>query len=256
MQVEAQQSAIAHILRVSADNTAQDVARLALRQFQDAAVNRLCRRPPPAHSRLLNLGCGDSLYPDWVNADRFRAGYWAMQMRGLISRRLKFPDWFLDAASPWRCNDDHWDGIYTEHMLEHLSYRADVAVMREMFRTLRPGGWARIIVPDVAHYVDFYNGDRHDPAFTDHFAFGAQAISSLTQNFGHVSAWDGVLLQAVLGEIGFVNIRVVEFGRGSDPRLVKDSPNRRWESVYVEAQKPGRPVAATDPAAPLATFAL
>lgn len=238
MQVEAQEPAIAHILRVSADNSAQDVARLALRHAQDAAVNLLYRRRPPGRSRLLNLGCGDCLYPGWVNADRFRTGYWLMQVGGLLSRRLRLPDWFLDAGERWRCADDYWEGIYTEHMLEHLSYREAVAVTREMLRTLQPGAWARIIVPDLARFVDFYNGDRRDPEFTERFAFGAEAISFLTQNFGHVSAWDGTLLRAVLSELGFANVRIVSYGEGTDPRLIKDSPTRRWESVYVEAQKP------------------
>ncbi|MGH7087388.1 MAG: class I SAM-dependent methyltransferase [Stellaceae bacterium] len=250
MQVDAQQSAIAHLFGVSADNRAQDVARLALRHLQDAVVNLVYRRHPPGRSRLLNLGCGDCLYPGWINADRFRTGYWLTQLGGLVSRRLRLPDWVLDAAEPWRCADDHWDGIYTEHMLEHLSYREAVAVMREMLRTLRPGAWARIILPDLGRFIDFYNGDRGDSDFLNRFAFGAEAISFLTQNFGHISAWDGALLEAVLREIGFVNVRIVAYGEGADRRLLKDSPDRRWESVYVEAQKPprGSDLGATEPA--------
>jgi predicted SAM-dependent methyltransferase len=240
MQVETQPSAIERISRISVDNTGQDVARLALRQVQDGVVNRLYRRPPPPTSRLLNLGCGDCLYPGWVNADRFRTGYWIKQFGGLVQRRLRFPDWFLDAGSRWKCADDHWEGIYTEHMLEHLSYREGVAVMREMLRTLRPGAWARIIVPDLGRFIDFYNGDRRDPEYVERFAFGAEAISFLTQNFGHVSVWDATLLQAVLTEVGFAEVRIVSYGAGTDTRIVKDSPGRRWESVYVEVQKPAR----------------
>jgi hypothetical protein len=252
MQVETQRSAIAHITQVSADNTAQDVARLALRQMQDGVVNALYRRPPPGNARLLNLGCGDCLYPGWVNADRFRTGYWMMQLGALLKRRLKLPDWFLDAGERWRCPDDYWEGIYTEHMLEHLSYREDVAVMREMLRTLRPGAWARIIVPDLGRFIDFYNGDRREPELAERFAYGAEAISFLTQNFGHTSAWDGALMQAVLTEVGFDNVHVVAFGEGTDMRLVKDSPGRRWESVYVEAQKPVRAEASPAQGRPLA----
>ena len=240
MQVETQPSAIARLSLLSVDNTGHDVARLVLRHAQDGVVNRLYRRPPPATSRLLNLGCGDCLYPGWVNADRFRTGYWMKQFGDLVKGRLRLPDWFLDAGSPWRCADDHWDGIYTEHMLEHLSYRESVFVMREMLRTLKPGAWTRIIVPDLGRFVDFYNGDRRDPEFVERFTFGAEAISFLTQNFGHVSAWDGTLLQAVLTEVGFGEVRVVSFGEGTDPRIIKDSPDRRWESVYVEAQKAAR----------------
>jgi hypothetical protein len=240
MQVETTSSPIARLSEISVDNTGQDVARLALRHVQDGVVNRLYRRPPPATSRLLNLGCGDCLYPGWVNADRFRTGYWLKEFGGLVKGRLRLPDWFLDAAARWNCPDEHWEGIYTEHMLEHLTYSSGVAVMREMLRTLRPGAWARIIVPDLGRFVDFYNGDRSDGEFSRRFTYGAEAISFLTQNFGHVSAWDGALLKAVLSEVGFAEVRVVGYGEGSDPRLVKDSPNRRWESVYLEARKAPR----------------
>jgi hypothetical protein len=113
-------------------------------------------------------------------------------------------------------------------------------VMREMLRTLRPGAWARIIVPDLGRFIDFYNGDRRDPEYVERFSFGAEAISFLTQNFGHVSVWDATLLQAVLTEVGFAEVRIVSYGTGTDTRIVKDSPGRRWESVYVEAQKPAR----------------
>lgn len=238
MQVDTSPSAIRHVSAASIDSSQRDVARLALQRVQDAVINRLYRRPPPGHSRLLNLGCGDCVYPGWINADRFRTGYWLSKLGGLFRGEYRLPDWLLDACAPWRCADDHWDGIYTEHLIEHLPYHEAVFVMREMLRTLRPGKWARIIVPDLQRYLDFCNGRRGNDAFTERFAYGAEAISFLTQNFGHVSTWDGTLLEAVLSEVGFVNVRIVAFGEGSDPRLIQDSTQRRWESVYVEAQKP------------------
>lgn len=227
------------------------IARLAMRQIQDAAINRFYRRRPPTGSRLLNLGCGDCLYDGWVNADRFRAGYWMLKAGGVIRGASRWPDWFLDAATPWRCSDDYWDGIYTEHMLEHLSYPAAVKVLREMRRTLRPGRWARIIVPNLKLYVAFYNGDRSNSEFSEQFVHGAQAISFLTQHFGHISTWDGALLTTVLSELGYVNVREVEFGVGTDPALIRDSEGRRWESVYVEAQKPPQGAPSTPTPRPL-----
>jgi hypothetical protein len=122
-------------------------------------------------------------------------------------------------------------------MLEHLSYRQVIQVLREALRTLQPGKWMRIIVPDLRRYIEFYNGTSGDAEFKQ-FEFGAEAISALTQYWEHISVWDGRLMGAVLAEIGFTNISVVSFGEGSDPRLIMDSPGRQWESLYVEAQKP------------------
>jgi hypothetical protein len=74
----------------------------------------------------------------------------------------------------------------------------------------------------------------------DDFQFpnGAIAISSLTQQWGHVSTWDKHLLIDILAEIGFVNVSQVDFQQGSDKSLLRDYQGRKWESLYVEAQKP------------------
>ena len=42
----------------------------------------------------------------------------------------------------------------------------------------------------------------------------------------------------MLSEIGFVDARAASFGVGSDPRLVRDDPDKAHESLYVEARKP------------------
>src|SRR6185312_8066977 len=103
MQVEIINSSIRHISEVSVESSARDVARLALQHLQDAVVNTFYRFPPPKTSRLLNIGCGDSLYPGWVNADRFRTGYWLVNLGGVIKGKYRLPDWVLDAASRWNC---------------------------------------------------------------------------------------------------------------------------------------------------------
>lgn len=41
--------------------------------------------------------------------------------------------------------DNSFDIIYCSHVLEHI--REDIQAMKEMFRILRPGGWAIIMVP-------------------------------------------------------------------------------------------------------------
>ena len=42
----------------------------------------------------------------------------------------------------------------------------------------------------------------------------------------------------VLKQVGFVNVSIVSFGRGSDGRLIKDGEAKAHESLYVEARKP------------------
>ncbi len=194
--------------------------------------NLLFRRYPPHGQlpRLLNLGCGPVVYVGWINADEYAF------KRSLREKKFQ-PDWRLDITWPWKCQNDYWDGIFTQHVLEHVTYSEAVFVLKECFRTLKPGCWIRISVPGIRKYIDFYEGRSKD-SFFEQFPVKALAISFLTQMHFHKSAWDGELLTKLLAEIGFQNAREVNFGEGMDNRLIKDQDVKAAESLYVEAQKP------------------
>ncbi len=181
----------------------------------------LYRRPPPHKDgkHLLHLGCGNHHFPGWVNADYYRFSDLLRKSRGL-------PDWMLDAGRPWRCASNYWDGIHTEHTLEHLNYGAVIAALKEIHRTLKPGKWLRIVLPGV-------NEAKHDNACR----YNAEALAHLTQTHGHVSVWDAELMCAVLDEIGFVSVKQTTYGQGQDLELVKDLAERAAGSFYVEARK-------------------
>lgn len=194
--------------------------------------HRVMRRAPPdvGATRLLNLGCGPHIFDGWVNADDYAF------KRGIREREFR-PNWRLDITRPWRCPDNHWDGVFTEHVVEHVSYSEAVHVFREALRTMKPGAWLRVSVPDLAKYVRFYDGEPQAAGFEE-FPERALGVSFLTQMHMHRSAWDGALMTRVLGEIGFADARQVAFGEGCDPRIVRDDPDKTHESLYVEARKP------------------
>ena len=201
-------------------------------RFEQAVCHLLFRRRPPDLEgvRLLNLGCGPHCFPGWINADDY-----APKRR---MRESKFrPNWSLDIARPWRCIDDYWDGIFSEHVLEHLSYSEAINALKECLRTLKPGGRIRISVPDLRAYVNLYVGDESDEQFPS-FPHPALALSFLTQMHLHRSVWDAELLSMVLIELGFHQVHRATFRVGKDERLLKDDPEKAHDSVYVEAEKP------------------
>ena len=196
----------------------------------------LLRRQPPdiAGSRLLNLGCGPHIYPGWINADDY-----ALKRR--FQEKAFRPNWFLDITKPWRCPDNYWDGIFTEHVIEHISYSEAVHVFSESFRTLKPGGWIRISVPSLRRYIGYYNGDPAEANIGEiigDFPHRAIALSFLTQMHQHKSAWDESLMVTLLTEAGFQNAAATAFRQGIDARLLQDDASKQGESQYVEAQKP------------------
>lgn len=189
----------------------------------------LWRRGPKLKPKdnFLNLGAGPSRIEGWCNADLPR-------LHDLVLRRTSLPDWMLDATKPWKCLDDIWDGIFCEHVLEHLTYSDAVKLLTEAHRTLKHGAWIRLVTPDLAIYVRNYASNG---AVLPYLGHPAIAMSNLTQSWGHVSVWDGDLTCEALRMAGFCEVAQTSFGIGRDQRIVKDQRERSVDSLYVEARK-------------------
>ena len=195
----------------------------------DSWIGRIFKnKKPPVipGAQLLNLGAGEYPFPEFINADFFKGG--------TANKNINF--WGLDIRYPLKCDNEHWDGVYTEHTLEHIYPYQTLALLREVHRTMKTGAWIRIIVPDISKYVDYYVGKPSDPLFSRWSPRGA-ALRSVTQNFLHFAAWDIELMTQCLEMAGFKVIRPRTFGEGADPRLIKDLSTRAYESLYIEAQK-------------------
>ncbi|MEB3193116.1 MAG: methyltransferase domain-containing protein [Snowella sp.] len=185
----------------------------------------------PQQINLLHLGSGwENLLKDWTNADFFMGfQFWKRSTNEL--------DWMLDLRYPLNCTDNVWDGIFTEHTLEHLYPDQALNLLKELYRTLKPGSWLRITVPDLQKYVDYYEGRRVGDYFYQ-YQTGCEAIHTLTQNHQHLSVWNSELLGRFLKEAGFTHVKEVSFKKGTDLRLCQDREARREETLYMEAQKP------------------
>lgn len=91
-------------------------------------------RANPTSTVLVNLGCGGTWHPEWVNFD-FRPA--PPHVRALdIRQRLPFADQSVDA-------------VLHSHVLEHLSHDQALGLARECLRVLKPGGVLRAVVPDL-----------------------------------------------------------------------------------------------------------
>jgi len=89
-------------------------------------------RKAPNGFTYLNAGCGDTFSPEWNNVDRRRGPHIV----------------YLDLRKPLPYSDNTFDAVYSSHVLEHLELEDGDRFLREMFRTCKPGGICRIVVPD------------------------------------------------------------------------------------------------------------
>ena len=178
-------------------------------------------RKPPAKSRLLHLGCGDIYLDNFVNAD-----YYYLRWLPFVKQSYQY-DWLQDFRYKLNCQDDYWEGVFTEHTLEHLHYSDCLTLFKELHRTMKTKAWMRICVPGLDEVLS-------QPC---HNVTLAEQIYHLTQDCGHVSVWDADLMFKILRDAGFTTMYKTSYLQGMDERLICDSESRSVESLYIEVQK-------------------
>jgi len=88
----------------------------------------------PDTPRKLQIGAGHNLLSGWLNTDI------EVQSSGVV---------FLDAQQPFPFEDQAFDYVFSEHVIEHMPYKGGLFMVRECFRVLKPGGTVRIGTPDA-----------------------------------------------------------------------------------------------------------
>lgn len=182
---------------------------------------------------ILDVGCGPN-----INSSNINLNYeWQPGV-----------DVCCDITRGLPLKHDYVAGIYTEHCIEHIPFDAALFVFREFYRVMKPGTYARIIVPDLEIYVDKYNlfcktGELSMPYASDDVREDgiyspAMSVNRIFRAHGHQFIYDFPTMAAMLEKVGFVEVSKSRFGDGANPSLILDTPGRAIESLYVEARKP------------------
>jgi len=190
---------------------------LAVMPTQRRRARRLQRLTP----LRLHLGSAANRLRGWVNVDLVRPGR-ALDLYWDLRRPLPFPDRSVDA-------------IFAEHLLEHLTFPAGVALLRECRRVLRKSGVLRVGVPDLDRYIAAYLGrDDIIELVRPGRPTRALAFSEPFFLYGHRCMYDFETIERALNDAGFTHVAHSSFGQG---RLQPspDSASRRDETMYVEA---------------------
>lgn len=148
--------------------------------------------------------------------------------------KTKKPQWQLDFRYPFKCDDDCFDGIFSEHVLEHFYIDDARQILQECYRILKPDCVLRLSIPDLSYSINSYLESKKDK---NNAYFGAEYVRLLTQEYLHLSVWDYDRLAYELGSVGFSDVRSCVFRQGSDKNLLFDLESRKAESFYIEAKK-------------------
>lgn len=120
----------------------------------------------------VHLGCGLITPAGWINVDASWNARLAKYpfVRKVLKAFHVLPGGKLDI--PWSANvlthdvrrplpfqDNSLSAIYASHLLEHLYLEEAKRLLRECFRVLLPGGFLRVVVPDLRAVVLEYVGE-------------------------------------------------------------------------------------------------
>ena len=188
----------------------------------------------PRHPRL-HLGSGNLRFPGWVNLD-LRYGH---------DLRRGLPDW----------EDASVDAVYSCHFLEHVTHGEGEALLAEVYRVLRPGGTARVGVPDLERFARAYvDGDdafarlyfeRYCPPGQEaaprrYAELGAVgALLAIVHGWEHRAMYDETVLRRAFEDAGFAPGSIVRhaFGEGGDAGLAARDLRYDDHSLFLEATK-------------------
>jgi len=223
--------------------------------------------PSQADGVRLNIGCGRSPTPDWINYDNSPSVWMArwplfalilarlLSRLGLIDRHaLGFVEFrrshrirHADAARRIPHAGGSVDAIYSSHMLEHLDRAEAQAFLAECRRVLKPGGILRLAVPDLRNAAYQYLRLSDADGFLRHLQFDldkprgpvARLRQMLSGGRGHHWMYDRDSLLALVKAAGFAEVELAEEGRTriADPGRL-DLNEREADSLCLEARQP------------------
>ena len=192
-------------------------------------------------TRKLNLGSGYHVLDGWLSAD-------IKPTRQDVLR--------LDATRKYPFGDQTFDYVYSQHMIEHISYQQGQQMLRECFRILKDDGKIRIATPDLLYLISLYQDDKSAlqkaymqwitrtfmedvPICADTFV-----INHCVRAWGHTFIYDQKILRLALEAVGFREIVQCAINASEDPTLCNLEHEERappgflkLESVILEATK-------------------
>jgi predicted SAM-dependent methyltransferase len=230
------------VIRLGIRSTYRKLSR-ALRHPEKKFLRQYLGAPG---TKKLHIGCGDHLIEGWLNCDLLDA--WQI-MRGV-------PIYPLDATKPFPFANDTFDTVFSEHMIEHVSYDEGSRMLAECHRVLKPGHFIRVTTPDLKFLVALYAAEKtefqkqyikwaSDKFLDSRYPVDIFVINNFFRNWGHRFIYDEAALRRSMIDAGFVDVTSRPLGESpqSDLRNLENEGRMppyflRLESLVLEAMKP------------------
>jgi len=190
----------------------EDLATLTPRQLIASYVSGNGPiRPLPDGSRCIELGSGGAPRPPgWLATDLDPLGHAILH---------------LDVTHPFPIDDRSFDFVYSQHMIEHLTFFEGHSMLRECFRILKPGGRIRVVTPSISFLTHLCSGrtssieDKYIQWAVETFVPDAPKVmpafvfNNFVRGWGHQFIYDRSALELSLADAGFVDITECEISQ-------------------------------------------
>jgi predicted SAM-dependent methyltransferase len=186
----------------AAKNVHQNIMR-AERKFRKVDDSIIGAYFSAYESRKLHIGCSDNIIDGWLNSD----------LSPISDDVLT-----LDATKKFPFESNNMGYIFSEHMIEHISYSSGLAMLRECHRVLRNNGKVRISTPDLQFLIDLYRSEKSELQI-EYIKFATKlfiknapypddtfVINNFVRDWGHLFIYDEKTLRSSLEKAGFSNI--------------------------------------------------
>lgn len=163
----------------------------------------------------LHLGCGRNILDGWINTDYNTAKFGGSE--------------YLDVTKKFPYNNNSVDYIFSEHMIEHITYHEGKFMLEESFRVLKSGGKIRISTPDLKFLIKLYNEDKTELqkryieySFKEYKLDGNSdtfVINNFHRDWGHIFIYDEKTLKSLFESIGFFDLKCYGLMESDDEEL-------------------------------------
>ena len=195
--------------------------------------------------KKLNIGCGKNQLKGWLNTDY-----------SPTSSDIAF----INAEKKLPFNDNTFDYIYTEHLIEHLEYSKAKFFLEELYRVCKNKGRVRIVTPNLTNFINLFvkNKSTIQEGFINwvsenflvkrgiHSKNDAFILDQYIRGWGHKFLYDYQTLSETMISVGFLKCTEFRINDSKDPSLqniemhgivINNIDMNEFESLVVEAVK-------------------
>lgn len=123
-----------------------------------------------------------------------------------------------DLSKPLPVPHESYDGLFSKYALEHVSWRAMPALVRESFRVMKPGGIAVFVIPNTKAQMEW--ALRQDDESYDKVAQCLFGDLDYAEN-SHKSAFSPAYAIRVFREAGFSDVVILPHGELQTDMIVE-----------------------------------